>query len=84
MIILPVTEKDNESLESILTANVFEAPTLKISVYKNRRGKYTAMYLWCRADLGTCRIEPMFATDFGYNIIKINDIKIMVEEKGAF
>ena len=83
-IILPVTDEDITSLDRILQANIFEKPNLKISIYKNRRGRYKGVYLWCKADLGTCRIQPMFATTFGYEIISMNDIKIQVEEPSAF
>jgi hypothetical protein len=55
-----------------------------MSIYKNRRGRYKGMYLWCNADLGTCRVKPMFATTWDYEIIPIEDLKINTEEKGAF
>lgn len=83
-ILLPVNEKDLEALEPILSNNAFEKPALKLSVYKNRRGKYKGVYLWCKADLGTCRVQPMFCTTFGYEIISIEDLKIVLEEEGAF
>ena len=83
-ILLPVKEKDIESLGRILTSNTFERPNLKLSIYKNRRGRYKGVYLWCNADLGTCRVKPMFATTYDYEIIEMNDIKIITEEKGAF
>lgn len=53
---------------------------MKLSVYKNRRGQYKGIYLWCKADLGVCRVQPMFATDYMYNLIDITDLKIDVEE----
>jgi hypothetical protein len=83
-IALPVKDKDIELLGKILTSNTFERPNMKISVYKNRRGRYKGIYLWCNADLGTCRVKPMFATTWGYEIIEMNDIKIITEQKGAF
>lgn len=82
-ILLPVTAEDIESLEPILNSNIFDKPVIKISVYKNRRGQYKGVYLWCKADLGTCRIQPMFCTSFDYDLINIDNIKILVE-KGAF
>ena len=50
-----------------------------MSIYKNRRGRYKGIYLWCKADLGTCRVKPMFATTFGYEILKIDNLQIKVE-----
>jgi hypothetical protein len=75
-----VKEKDLEALSPILDSNVFDRPVIKISVYKNRRGKYKGVYLWCKADLGTCRIKPMFCTSWDYELINLDNIKIVVEE----
>ena len=83
-IALPVKEKDIEALGRILTSNTFDRPNLKLSVYKNRRGRYKGIYLWCSADLGCCRVKPMFATTWDYEIIEMNDIKIITDEPGAF
>ena len=82
--ILPVSEEDLKALSSIIPSFP-QAPNNKISVYKNRRGAYTGIYLWCNSDLGTCRIKPMFATDWSYNLISIDDVRVQVEEeKSAF
>ena len=83
-ILLPVKTEDIEALGKILTSNTFNKPNLKISIYKNRRGRYKGIYLWCDADLGTCRVRPMFATTYDYEIIAINDLKILTEDPGAF
>lgn len=83
-ILLAVRDEDLVSLDKILASNLFEIPTLKLSIYKNRRGRYKGIYLWCKADLGTCRIEPMFATTYSYELISIDDIRIKVEEESAF
>lgn len=83
-IVLPVKSEDIEALGKILTSNTFNRPNLKMSVYKNRRGRYKGIYLWCDADLGTCRVKPMFATTYDYEIIAINDLKILTEDPGAF
>lgn len=82
-ILLPVSTKDIDGLVSILDKNVYDKPNLKLSIYKNRRGRYKGIYLWCKADLGTCRITPMFATDYAYNYIDIQDTKI-IDEESAF
>ena len=83
-ILLPVKEKDKEALSTILAANAFPVPDLKLSIYKNRRGRYKGIYLWCKADLGTCRVEPMFATTWSYDVVQMIDLKIKVEEPSAF
>ena len=85
MILLPVTQEDKKALQPVLDEGLFVMPTLKISIYKNRRGRYKGMYLWCTSDLGTWRVDPMFATDWSYELMKINDLKIMTEDPiGAF
>lgn len=83
-ILLGVTDEDLISLENILCSNLFERPTIKLSIYKNRRGRYKGVYLWCKADLGTCRIQPMFCTGYDYEMINIDDIRITIEEPSAF
>lgn len=84
MILLSVKDEDLISLEKILASNMFERPTIKISIYKNRRGRYKGVYLWCKADLGCCRIKPMFCTTYDYEMVSIDDIRIRVEEESAF
>lgn len=82
-ILLSVKEEDIDALDSILASNIFEKPTIKMSVYKNRRGRYKGIIMWCKADLGTCRIQPMFCTTYDYELINMDDVKIIVE-KGAW
>ena len=55
-VMLPVVQEDYEKLQKILTSTAFGKPNIKISIYKNRRGRYKGVFLWCKADLGTCRI----------------------------
>ena len=79
-LLLNATDEDFTKLEKVLSTNVFDKPTIKMSVYKNRRGQYKGVYLWCKADLGTCRIKPMFCTGFDYELIQMKDMQIKVEE----
>ena len=83
-ILLSVTTDDLEALEPILSSNVFERPTIKLSIYKNRRGKYKGVILWCKANLGCCRIQPMFCTSYDYEMISVDNMKIVVEEESVF
>ena len=82
-ILLNVKQEDIDALEPILASNVFDTPTIKMSIYKNRRGRYKGIILWCKANLGTCRIEPMFCTSYSYELIKMDNIEIILDE-GAF
>ena len=83
-ILLNVKDEDLVKLEKILATNVFERPSIKMSIYKNRRGRFKGVYLWCKADLGTCRIKPMFCTTYDYELVQIDDIKTVVEEESVF
>ena len=83
-ILLNVTDDDLVKLENILATGQFTTPTIKMSVYKNRRGRYKGVFLWCKADLGTCRVKPMFCTDYRYELVSIDDIRIRIEEESAF
>lgn len=84
-ILLNVKSEDIEALERILASGLFERPNLKLSIYKNRRGKYKGIILWCKADLGCCRVQPMFATTYDYELINLDDLKINVlDEESAF
>ena len=83
-ILLNVKDEDLVKLDKILSTNVFDRPSIKMSVYKNRRGRYKGIYLWSKADLGCCRIKPMFATTYDYELIPIDDMKIVLEDESAF
>lgn len=84
-ILLNVTDNDLVKLDKVLNTNVFATPNLKMSVYKNRRGRYKGIYLWCSADLGTCRIKPLFCTTYQYELVPIDDVKIRLQdEESAF
>lgn len=85
MILLTPTDEDLVKLEPILDTGRFKVPNIKLSIYKNRRGRYKGVYLWCYADLGTCRINPMFCTTFNHEMVSIEDIKVIIDEApGAF
>jgi len=58
-----------------------EMPDIKISVYKNRRGRYKDILLWCKSNRGICRIDPVFVTNYNYELIDIEDLKIHVTPK---
>lgn len=83
-ILLNTTDEDLIALESILASSMFDRPTIKMSVYKNRRGRYKGVILWCKANLGCCRIQPMFCTTYDYEMVSIDDIRIRVDEESAF
>ena len=81
MIMLQTSQEDKEKLKTILNKGGFPEPGIKISIYKNRRGRYKDILLWCKANRATCRIEPMFATDYQYSLIEMPDLKIAINPK---
>ena len=83
-IIMSVKKEDLDSLSNVLGEAGLGKPNLKITIYKNRRGKFKSVTLWCQANLGTCRINPVFLTDDSYELMSIDNIKINVEERIEF
>lgn len=79
MIMLPVTDQDRDSLKVFCEKNSFPIPTLKISIYKNRRGRYNHIFLWCNPDMGVCRMNPIFVTNYMYEPIEIEDLIINIK-----
>ena len=64
-ILLNVTKEDEEDLNAANWPSVWGyMPNQKLSIYKNRRGKYVNCYVWIYADKGTCRFYPMGTTDW--------------------
>lgn len=78
MIGLTPTERDKEALSEIVSKLGMEMPNVKISVYKNRRGRWKDIILWCNADKGTCRYNPMFITNYNYELIEMKNLKINI------
>lgn len=84
MVLLSVSTEDLEKLAPVLESNPnLKVPSIKLSIYKNRRGAYKGVYLWCTADLGTCRIEPQFCTTWRHEMVSIEDIHIIVDSGPA-
>lgn len=81
MLMVKVNEEDLESLEPIIEEGGYEKPKIKISIYKNRRGQYSDILLWCRDRREVCKIEPMFVTTYDYELVNIEDINIKVKSK---
>ena len=80
-IILKTSQEDKEALREVIARNGYDEPDIKISIYKNRRGQYKDVLLWCKANLGTCKIVPMFITDYQYKLMNVPDLKINVDPK---
>ena len=84
MIMLETTSKDKEALDPIIKQIGCDMPDIKISVYKNRRGRWKGIYLWSKADRGVCRINPIFVTKWNYELVEMEDLKIHIQDASAF
>ena len=84
MIMLKASKEDIESLQPIIAKGGFEVPDTKISVYKNRRGRWKDVLMWCKSDKGCCRIQPMFVTLYNYDLVEMEDLKIKIQDDSAF
>ena len=75
-ILLSVSQDDLDKLETILADQGSITPNVKMSIYKNRRGKYSNCFLWMYADKGTARFNGLFLTDWNYELIPIEELNI--------
>lgn len=73
---LPVTKKDLEMIQPILSKGFYKTPNLVYHIYKVRRGKFNKVKLWLYVDLGNCRTYDLFLTDNNYEILPIESTTI--------
>lgn len=78
-IMLEASPDDKEALTDVINRNGLPMPDIKISIYKNRRGEYKDILLWCVSNRGCCKIDPVFVTNYQYELINIPDIRIKVK-----
>ena len=79
-IMIEVDDADRERLAELCRKGGFDMPDVKISIFKNRRGRWKNILLWCKAQRGICRIEPMFATKYNYELVEMEDFKIKIKK----
>lgn len=83
-ILLPPTEKDMEDIRAAGYVSKWGVePNMKLSIYKNRRGKYTNCYIWMYADRGTCRFIPLGATTWNLRPLDIAPLNITAYGRGG-
>jgi replicative DNA helicase len=69
---LPVTVKDLKKLDPILKADgQFGAliPNMAYYIFKNRGGKWKAIIIWTKINLGTMREVDCFVTNYNFELI---------------
>ena len=79
-IIMPVRDFELDQIKPICDKLHYAVPTVAVHYYKNRRSKYKDVILWCKNNLGSCRLDPMFMTDTRYQYIEVEDMVIKVKE----
>ncbi|MDW4547485.1 DnaB-like helicase C-terminal domain-containing protein [Bacillus subtilis] len=73
---------DHHNLKHILqTGFTNKKPNYSHWVYKNRGGKYSNVIIWTYMNLGTMREEPLFVTDYDFNLLDVHpmDIEYAIE-----
>lgn len=84
LIMLQPDDEDLIALERVIQEGGFPTPNVKVSIYKNRRGRYKDVLVWTDFDKGTCRMNPLFVTDYNYNLIDVPELQINVVEESAY
>lgn len=71
-IMVDMVPDDYEDLAGLLKSHPeLGVPNIKLSIYKNRRGKINRVICWQRADKGTSRYKTLFVTDYNLNLIDV-------------
>lgn len=83
-IMLEATQEDLEKITPFCNKNGLPIPNIKMSIYKNRQSRWKGIYLWIAADRSICRFDPVFCSDWNYNFIEMENLKIKVKESSAF
>lgn len=78
-IMVDMVPDDYEDLAGLLESHPeLGVPNIKLSIYKNRRGKINRVICWQRADKGTSRYKTLFVTDYNLNLIDVyEDSKVV-------
>ena len=80
-ITMPITLEEIAQLEPVCQKLCLPLPTHVSDIYKNRRGRYTAVRIWHNFDLGTCRMQDLFVTDQLFQPINIQIVKYLFGEE---
>lgn len=79
-ITMPVDKEEITMLARLLHELNLPNPTQVTDIYKARRSRYKNVRIWSYTDLGTGRIKDLFMTDANFNIIKMDQIEIKIED----
>lgn len=80
-ITMPISLNESKKIEGVCTTLGLPMPTHVSDIYKNRRGRYTAVRVWHYFDLGTCRMEDLFVTNVTLEPVDVPIIKYVFNEQ---
>lgn len=80
-IIMPLRDFELVEIEPICKKLGYSVPNIGLHFYKNRANKYKNIIIWCKNELDTCKIKPIFVTDSNYKLIDVKDTEIEVVNK---
>jgi len=66
---LPVTSADIKKLKPILENGFYNSPNMAYYIFKNRGGKWKAIIVFTKINLGTVREQDCFVTNNDYELI---------------
>lgn len=69
VISLPATPQDLKKLKPILESGFYKEPNYCYHVFKNRGGKWNAIVVWTRLNLGNMREVDCFVTNTEYELV---------------
>lgn len=80
IIAMPPVQAELELIEPILKQGGFiKTPNMVLTIYKGRGSKYPKeTKIWQYVDLGTMRVEDLFATDKNYKPITVDRTKVNI------
>jgi len=81
-VVLPVSDKDKESIQSIMQKGFYKEPNIVSHIYKVRKGKLNSLKVFSYFDHGTCRTYDLFCTNSDYVLINVENtsIEIVLEQ----
>lgn len=75
------TRAELEAIKPIIAQGIYPQPNMIYHLYKCRRGKITRVKVWMHANLGNCRVQDLFVTNFENELIPVNKLTIESAEK---
>lgn len=77
---MPPDKRELEAIKPILSNHVYPVPNMIYHLYKCRRGKITRVKVWMHVNLGNCRVQDLFVTNFDNVLIPVDKLTIEAAE----